>query len=117
MAFNPGHCGACGFTEDLHEHHIVPRGQDGLNLPTVWLCIPCHAAVHNRSWDPDHGILVRAGIAKSRAKDPTKWTGRRPDLANWARVKELKSGGMGPAAIAKHLGIARSSVYRMLDAS
>jgi len=68
MAFNPGHCGACGFTDGLHEHHIVPRTQGGLNLPTVYLCVPCHAAVHIRTWDPDHLKLTIAGLTKARAR-------------------------------------------------
>jgi hypothetical protein len=32
-----------------------------------------------------------------------------------ARVKELSDNGLGPAAIARELGMARSSVYRLLE--
>src|SRR4051812_36373895 len=53
----------------------------------------------------------REGIAKAKAEG--KYKGRRPTIVpdEVARLSET----MGPAAIAKHLGIARSSVYRMLD--
>jgi hypothetical protein len=68
MAFNPGFCAACGFTEGVHEHHIVPRGQGGLDLPTVYLCVRCHAVVHSRTWDPDHAAMTRAGLAAAKAR-------------------------------------------------
>ena len=54
----------------------------------------------------------REGIAKAKAEG--KYKGR-PKSLDPAQVKQLTE-TMGPAAIAKHLGIARSSVYRMLDA-
>jgi DNA invertase Pin-like site-specific DNA recombinase len=54
----------------------------------------------------------REGIAKAKADG--KYKGR-PKSLDAAQVKQL-TGTMGPAAIAKRLGIARSSVYRMLDA-
>ena len=41
------------------------------------------------------------------------YTGRKATLDR-ARVKELAKGGMGPAKIARELGMARSSVYRLL---
>jgi DNA invertase Pin-like site-specific DNA recombinase len=52
----------------------------------------------------------REGIAKAKAAG--KYKGR-PASINATEVKALTA-TMGPAAIAKHLGIARSSVYRML---
>ena len=53
----------------------------------------------------------REGIAK--AKNEGKYKGR-PCSINPEDVRRLAS-NMGPAAIAKQLGIARSSVYRMLE--
>jgi DNA invertase Pin-like site-specific DNA recombinase len=55
----------------------------------------------------------REGIAKAKAEG--KYKGR-PASINATEVKTLAA-TMGPAAIAKHLGIARSSVYRMLGDS
>ena len=52
----------------------------------------------------------REGIAKAKAAG--RYKGRPPSI-NVAEIKRL-SAEMGPAAIAKRLGIARSSVYRLL---
>jgi DNA invertase Pin-like site-specific DNA recombinase len=53
------------------------------------------------------------GIAK--AKLAGKYRGR-PATIDPNRVKELRQSGMGPAAIARELGIGRASVYRALAA-
>src|SRR3954469_24368890 len=53
----------------------------------------------------------REGIAKAKAEGAYKGRKRSIDAA---KVKALAA-TMGPAAIAKQLGIARSSVYRMLE--
>ena len=52
------------------------------------------------------------GIAK--AKDEGKYLGRKPSIPV-DQVKQLRSDGLSPSAIAKELGIARSSVYRLLE--
>ncbi len=54
----------------------------------------------------------REGIAK--AKDEGKYKGR-PASLDAAKVSEMHGRGIGPAAIAKELGMARSSVYRLLE--
>lgn len=53
------------------------------------------------------------GIAKAKAKGVYK--GRKPSIDS-ERVQGLSKDGMSPSAIARELGIARSSVYRVLDA-
>jgi DNA invertase Pin-like site-specific DNA recombinase len=53
------------------------------------------------------------GIEK--AKKEGVYKGRKPSI-DVAQVKALRASGMGPAAIAKQLKMARSSVYRVLDA-
>lgn len=53
------------------------------------------------------------GIQK--AKLAGKYRGR-PQTIDPARVKELRETGMGPAAIARKMGIGRASVYRALAA-
>jgi DNA invertase Pin-like site-specific DNA recombinase len=54
------------------------------------------------------------GIAKAKAAGVYKG---RPPTIDTAKVRALKGQGMGPAAIAKQLGIGRASVYRVLDQS
>jgi DNA invertase Pin-like site-specific DNA recombinase len=53
----------------------------------------------------------REGIARAKAEGAYK--GRKVSLPG-AEIAELAAAGVGPAAIAKRLGIARSSVYRVL---
>ena len=53
------------------------------------------------------------GIAKAKAEGRYKG---RPTTIDPARVKELREQGLGPAAIAKTMGIGRASVYRALAA-
>ena len=54
----------------------------------------------------------REGIARARAEG--KYKGR-PQSLDRAAVQRMRADGIGPAAIAAKLGIARSSVYRMLE--
>lgn len=51
------------------------------------------------------------GIAK--AKQAGVYTGRKPSIDPDA-VRRLKAQGLGATAIAKQLGVARASVYRLL---
>ena len=52
------------------------------------------------------------GIAA--AKKAGVYTGRKPSL-DVAEIRRLKGEGVGPAEIAKRLGIGRASVYRVLE--
>jgi DNA invertase Pin-like site-specific DNA recombinase len=52
------------------------------------------------------------GIAMAKRRGV--YEGRKPSLDR-ARVKELAKKGVGPAKIARELGMARSSVYRLLE--
>lgn len=53
----------------------------------------------------------REGIEKAKVAGAYK--GRKPSV-DVARVRELREGGMGPSAIAKELGVGRTSVWRAL---
>lgn len=53
------------------------------------------------------------GIAKAKADG--RYRGRKATI-DPARVKELHSTGLGPAAIAREMGIGRATVYRALAA-
>jgi len=52
------------------------------------------------------------GIAKARTESPEKYRGRRPTI-DPELIRAALAQGEGPAAVAKRLGIARSSVYRV----
>jgi DNA invertase Pin-like site-specific DNA recombinase len=54
------------------------------------------------------------GIAKAKAAGVYKG---RPASIDAARVREMKTAGMGPTEIAKALKIGRASVYRVLETS
>jgi DNA invertase Pin-like site-specific DNA recombinase len=53
------------------------------------------------------------GIAK--AKGEGRYTGRKPTVAaQEAEMRRLQGEGVGPADIARRLGVARSSIYRII---
>ena len=54
----------------------------------------------------------KEGIAKAKAEGLYKG---RPASLDGAKVRELAMAGVAPAKIARDLGIARSSVYRLLN--
>lgn len=56
----------------------------------------------------------REGIDAALAKGPDSPFKGRPAKIDGERVAQMKAEGMSPSAIAKQLGIARSSVYRYL---
>ncbi len=56
----------------------------------------------------------REGIAKAKAEG--KYKGRKPTVrARRTEIKDLADQGIGPTEISKRLGVARSSVYRVLS--
>ena len=55
------------------------------------------------------------GIAKAKAAGVYAKNGGRKATLDTDKVRELRAAGMGPAAIAKQLRMARSSVYRLLE--
>jgi len=58
----------------------------------------------------------REGILAAKAAG--KYKGRKPTARmKGDEVRDLRKTGMGPSAIARHLGIARASVYRILAVS
>ena len=60
-------------------------------------------------------ILIKMeGIDAAKARPESPYKGRPPSI-NPERVWQLRQDGKGASAIAKELGIARSSVYRLLE--
>jgi hypothetical protein len=56
----------------------------------------------------------REGIAKAKAEG--KYKGRNPTVGLQVDlIRKMRAEGLGPATIARRLGVAHSSVYRMLE--
>ena len=55
------------------------------------------------------------GILRAKKNHPERYRGRPPKI-DAGEIRRLKDEGFGVAAISKELGIARTSVYRALDA-
>jgi DNA invertase Pin-like site-specific DNA recombinase len=92
---------------------ILSMGGQALDTrnPTSKLILTVLAGV--AAWEREMMLeRQREGIAKAKAEGRYKG---RPAAISPARVQALAADGMGPAAIAKALGIARSSVYRLLE--
>ena len=60
-------CFECDTTEDLQQHHVVPRSRGGTK--TVTLCHSCHMKAHGRdSKGLNHSRLTKEGLARARAR-------------------------------------------------
>jgi hypothetical protein len=60
-------CFECETTEDLQQHHVVPRSRGGTK--TVTLCHSCHMKAHGRdSKGLNHSRLTKEGLARARAR-------------------------------------------------
>lgn len=93
---------------------ILSMGGERLDTrnPTATLMLTILAGV--ATWERE--IMLerqREGIAKAQGEG--KYQGRKATI-DAAQVIALRADGVGPAEIAKRLGMARSSVYRLLGA-
>jgi hypothetical protein len=60
-------CFECETTEDLQEHHVVPRSRGGTK--TVTLCYECHMKVHGRNGKgTNHSRLTKEGLQRTRER-------------------------------------------------
>jgi len=98
-----------GITVKFHKENLTFSGE---NNPFQKLQLQVIGAVaeFERSMIKER---QREGIAKAK-QDRSKYQGRKPSI-DGDRVRKMKAEGLSPTAIAKELGIARSSVYRMLE--
>ena len=60
-------CFECGATNDIQDHHVVPRSRGGTK--TVPLCYTCHMKAHGRdSRGMNHKKLTKAALAQAKLK-------------------------------------------------
>jgi len=59
------------------------------------------------------GIARAKGNGERRENGELKYAGR-PAKVSRERIRELRAAGVGPSAIARELGIARTTVYEAL---
>ena len=60
-------CFECETTEDLQQHHVVPRSRGGTS--TITLCHSCHMKAHGRdSKGLNQGRLIKEGLARAKAR-------------------------------------------------
>ncbi len=87
-------CFECGTTEDIQDHHVVPRLRGGTK--TVPLCYSCHCRAHGRdSKGLEHRRLISEGIKRAFERDPTL-------RKRWGRSKDSTAAAdLSRARIAK----------------
>lgn len=92
----------------FHKENLAFTGEDN-PFQTLQLQVIGAVAQFERSIIRER---QKEGIAKAKAKGV--YRGRKPSI-DTEKVKLLYSEGVAPSTIAKEMGIARSSVYRVLD--
>jgi len=81
-------CLECGVTENLVEHHPIPRSRGGKKK--ILLCSECHDKAHNKKHrGVDLSILIKEGLDRARAKG--KILGRKDNLTDEDRAKGHKT--------------------------
>ena len=56
-------CIECGSSNNIHDHHIIPKILGGtIKVP---LCESCHGKVHGLNFQ-NHGILIKKGLNKAK---------------------------------------------------
>ena len=84
-------CFECGTTDDLQEHHVVPRLRGGTK--TVTLCHSCHMKAHGRdSKGVNHKKLVKESLSNAKLRGVKLGTSN-PVIKD-ACMKGIKQRGM-----------------------
>jgi len=83
-------CFECETTEDLQEHHVVPKSRGGTK--TVTLCYECHMKAHGRdSKGMNHSRLVKEALARAKARGVKLGNRTNPKETREKAVKAIKS--------------------------
>jgi len=109
-------CFECESTNELHEHHVVPRSLGGTK--TIPLCVTCHGKVHGMDFT-NHKNLILKGLQRARKKGVRlgrkKGTRIQPQdlIKKHSDVVLNLMDGYSIRNTAKHLNIASSTVQRV----
>ncbi|MEG3641336.1 recombinase family protein [Magnetococcus sp. PR-3] len=98
-----------GVTVQFHKEGIIFTGEDANPFQQLQLQIIGAVAQFERSI-----IKERQAEGIAKAKERGIYKGRKKSIDRDEALR-LHSNGVGPTEIAKRLGVARSSVYRVLD--
>jgi Mor family transcriptional regulator len=118
-------CAACGKTEDLHQHHIVPisvsgkkrnvneYGNDG---DMITLCSYHHDMIHEISKNRKgaHNVMIKEALEKKKALGfklgrPTSISQKTVDA-----ILEMKMNGVGVRETCRRLGIGSATYYNII---
>ena len=66
-------CFECGYSGELHQHHVVPQVLGGTR--TIPLCTPCHSKVHSKDLTKFSRL---AKIGRKKAMERGVRMGRKP---------------------------------------
>lgn len=99
-------CFECDKTENLHNHHIVPRIKGGKR--TIPLCEECHGKVHGKNF-LNLSNLINEGLSKAKQEGRI---GGRPKISQEQinKIIEFKKIGYSNRKISRELKISNSTV-------
>jgi len=109
-------CCVCGKTDDLNQHHVIPKSSGGSNYETnlITLCYEHHNWVHSRKYrdNINHTKLIRDGVAAAKARGVVFGRTSLPqDKIN--EIIKLRKTGMGMNRIAKQLRVGNSQILKI----
>ncbi len=85
-ASRPETCALCGRTEELTEHHLIPKSQHKKNRTkkkfdrhemkekTIWVCLPCHKNIHKSISEKELADIYNAPEVLGAHPDIEKFT-------------------------------------------
>lgn len=111
-------CYECGDTDNLQNHHIIPRVIGGNK--TIKLCGNCHGKIHGLDFT-DHSILIKKGLEDAKKRGvrlgrPTGTLRRSVFLKHHLDIKECLEKGMSVRKTAKYTNKGASTVQRVKKA-
>ena len=111
-------CFECGGTDNIHNHHIIPKSLGGTK--TIPLCIVCHSKVHGKDFVKFQS-LARVGIkryvengGKLGRKVGTKESNERfMSKPINQQIKGLVENGMSVRGIANSIGVSTKTIVKV----